>query len=197
MTPDSRGVVLRHRGSGHLRFDLPLAVAAYGSSAVQEGLLRVDGVYRVDLTGNTRKLSIRFHPEFCTFERLIQALNALIRELGVSNKRPRSTALASTNRTFTPVAVRVDTLIGWIKARIEALRETFLALKILFTRSVAHRPRWAKEFMNDLLMLFLIKLHWQHIITDWLPKPWTHRYEWAATFYLIYLSVQARVPQSG
>jgi hypothetical protein len=61
--------------------------------------------------------------------------------------------------------------------------------------AMGKRPRWIKEFMNDLVMLYLIKLHWHHILSEWLPRPWTYRYEWAATLYLIYLSIQARLPQ--
>jgi len=44
-------------------------------------------------------------------------------------------------------------------------------------------------------MLFMIKMHWQHLLYEWIPRPWTHRYEWAATIYLIYLSVQSKAAQ--
>ena len=73
-------------------------------------------------------------------------------------------------------------------------------MKIMLARlngGASLRPAWIKEFLNDLVMLYLIKLHWHHIITDWLPRPWTHRYEWAATLYLIYLSVQSRLPKAA
>ena len=194
-----RKVILRHRSEGYLRFDLPQGLGAEAPSLLSEGLMTLDGVYRVRLEGDGRKLSVRFHPDFCRFEVLIVRLHALLRR-AISRVTREPGFPSFSQGPSHPVSLdrpRVDTLIGWIKTRVEAIRETFMALKILFGRAVGHRPRWVKEFMNDLLMLFLIKLHWQHIINDWLPRPWTYRYEWAATLYLIYLSVQARAPRTA
>ena len=86
----------------------------------------------------------------------------------------------------------------WFREKLEEARETLKAAGIVAGSSfqaVARRPRWVTEFLNDLVMLYLIKLHWHHIITLWLPNPWRYRYEWMATFYLIYLSVQSRLPK--
>ena len=191
-------IVLRHRDQGHLRFDLPERLSSPQlSELLRQGLLDLDGVYRVDLGGQRGKLSVRFHPEFCSFEQLIRKLHEIVLKLSkhVADSASRVMTTVTTRKTGIEVSVLKDNLLKRIREQLQAFKETLEAMKILIGRSFAHRPRWAKEFMNDLLMLFLIKLHWHHILTEWLPKPWTYRYEWAATLYLIYLSVQARVPQ--
>jgi hypothetical protein len=52
------------------------------------------------------------------------------------------------------------------------------------------------EFLNDALVLFLIKLHWHMITQHWLREPWRYRYEWMAAIYMIYLLVRSRRPKS-
>jgi len=48
------------------------------------------------------------------------------------------------------------------------------------------------SFLNDILVLFLIKLHWNDITQKWLLKPFMYRYEWMALFYLFFLLVRSR-----
>jgi hypothetical protein len=107
------------------------------------------------------------------------------------------------NQSLTERLQSAQTAVSrWLRAKLQELRETAEAMKIMLRRFTGSdpanpdlQPRWIKEFLNDLVMLYLIKYHWHHITTEWLPRPWTHRYEWAATLYLIYLSVQARLPK--
>lgn len=198
----AREVVLRHREPGYLRFDIPEVLCAhYAAEELSRELEGVDGVYRVGLNASAGKLTLRFHDAYCSFETLIRTLLRIVRQV-----IERAQAVASQSKVVIPISSRKviphstqSTLppIEWMKRKLEELRETFIALKILFARAVEHRPRWVKEFMNDLLMLFLIKLHWHQILTEWLPRPWTYRYEWLATIYLIYLSVQSKVPQTA
>lgn len=200
----AQSIVLRHREPGYLRFDVPRSLCApEASEALSRGLSSLDGVYRVGLKHNSGKLTIRFHDAFCSFERLIRTLYDLVRRIAVSNISPPP----STSRTIVPAGPRktlpqrspsqyAKAVWRWLETKIRELRETIHALRILLKRFLGNRPRWTKEFMNDLLMLFLIKLHWHQILTEWLPSPWTYRYEWMATIYMIYLSVQAKVPQT-
>lgn len=198
----AREVVLRHREPGYLRFDIPQAICSnYAAEELTRELESVDGVYRVGLNASAGKLSLRFHHAYCSFETLIRTLLRIVRQV-----IERTQAVLSQSKVVIPISSRkaiphstpsASPAIEWIKRKVEELRETFIALKILFSRAVEHRPRWIKEFMNDLLMLFLIKLHWHQILTEWLPRPWTYRYEWLATIYLIYLSVQSKVPQTA
>jgi hypothetical protein len=51
------------------------------------------------------------------------------------------------------------------------------------------------DFLNDVLVLYLIKTHWTRITQEWLVKPIVHRYEWMAVFYLFFLLVRSRRPK--
>ncbi len=197
-------VLLRYRSEGHLRFDLPDGLCELGQAAVlTEGLQAHEGIYRVDLSRSGKKLSIRYLPTVCDFGAVIRWLHAIIASLP-NRKSGGSRAVARHTATHSLIVSPLAraSFATWLRAKIEELRETAMALRIMVHRAmesgastITRRPRWIKEFMNDLLMLYLIKLHWHHILTEWLPSPWTHRYEWAATIYLIYLSVQSRLPQ--
>ena len=201
-------VRLRYRADGHLRFDIPAELCEPDTAAaLVDGLSAEEGIYRVELQPRARKLSIRYLDTVCRFADVARRLHALIGSLPNSSER-------STVRQLVPHSGGRELAIGsvpatqrlrlWLTEKLQEARETLAAMNILIRRSlgsasaaVSHQPRWIKEFMNDLLMLYLIKLHWHHIITEWLPRPWTHRYEWAATIYLIYLSVQARLPKAA
>lgn len=201
-------VLLRYQADGHLRFDIPAELCEPdAAAALIDGLSAEEGIYRVDLQPRARKLSIRYLDTVCRFADVARRLHALIGSLPQSPGR-------STARQLVPRPGGHELAIAsvpatrrlrlWLTEKLQEARETLTAMNILIRRSlgsasaaVSHQPRWIKEFMNDLLMLYLIKLHWHHIITEWLPRPWTHRYEWAATIYLIYLSVQARLPKTA
>ena len=201
-------VLLRYQSDGHLRFDIPAELCEPdAAAALVDGLSAEEGIYRVDLQPRARKLSIRYLDTVCRFADVARRLHALIGSLPQSSGR-------STARQLVPQPAGGELAIAsvpatqrlrlWLTEKLQEARETLTAMNILVRRSlgsasaaVSHQPRWIKEFMNDLLMLYLIKLHWHHIITEWLPRPWTHRYEWAATIYLIYLSVQARLPKTA
>lgn len=195
-------VILRYRDEGHLRFDLPAVLCG---TAIAPALLRElgaqEGVYRVDLAAGRRKLSIRYLTTVCDFKEVISRLQATVRTLYQAHRQLASHTTAPTATDHPPALYAGrTTLSDWLKRCREDVRETVTAMKIMLARlnsGASLRPAWIKEFLNDLVMLYLIKLHWHHIITDWLPRPWTHRYEWAATLYLIYLSVQSRLPKAA
>jgi hypothetical protein len=188
-------VALRYRSEGHLRFDLPAALRAGDvGERIALGLRAMEGVYRVGLSQG--KLSIRYLATVCDFAAVVRRLHALIGEL--AGQRPAATGPASASRALQPQRSSGLGAARWLRDKLQEAKETAQALGILVGagfKALERRPRWLGEFFNDLLMLYLIKLHWHHILYLWLPNPWRHRYEWMATFYLIYLSVQARLPK--
>lgn len=192
-------VILRHRSEGHLRFDLPAVLrASETADHLASGLRTVDGVYRVEITSG--KLSIRYQEVVAGFAVVVRRLNALIEELlGKSVKKPSPAKRPNPARAIqTSPAAAESGIAVWVRSKVEEIKETLTAAGIVAKSGLgilSQRPRWLGEFLNDLLMLFLIKLHWHQILTLWLPSPWRYRYEWAATFYLIYLQVQSRLPQ--
>ena len=205
----SEQVLLRYRDEGHLRFDLPPELCEpHSASELVAGIQSREGIYRVDLPAGKGKLAIRYLPTVCGFTDVVSHLQSVIQSLGQKPLQTSSRAVAvrpAASQTLTERLQSAQTAVSrWVRAKLQELRETTEAMKIMLRRftggdpaSPDQQPRWIKEFLNDLVMLYLIKYHWHHITTEWLPRPWTHRYEWAATLYLIYLSVQARLPKSA
>ena len=204
----SSQIVLRYSGEGHLRFDLPPGLREPDlASVLVEKLGAMEGIYRVDLAVKRGKLSIRYLAHVCGFADVVRRLHQTISSLSARMTPVKQRKVMTRRESQALVPVQTGTASGlgpWLRAKILEIRETAQAMSIVMKRSLNaavvaanQRPRWIKEFMNDLLMLYLIKLHWHHIMTEWLPRPWTYRYEWLATIYLIYLSVQARLPQNA
>ncbi|GAB6047059.1 hypothetical protein JCM19379_08830 [Methyloparacoccus murrellii] len=203
-----REITLRYRAEGHVRFDLPKSLCdAAVAATIVKGLAAREGIYRVDLQPRSGKLSIRFLPAVCDISQVLQRLRDVILAQPVP-AIPRGASQAMVARASSR-ALALPSNAGsgfshWLREKVRELRETLIAMRILASRAfgslnstLTQRPRWVKEFLNDLLMLYLIKLHWHHILTEWLPNPWKHRYEWAATLYLVHLSVQARMVQNA
>lgn len=191
----NESIVLRYRSNGHVRFQLPKdALSAAWADSIGAELLRLTGVYRVDWFLRQGKLAIRFNENLCDFAVLVRHLHGVIR-----NTPPRANPAA---RDLQPQDGASGPIGDWVSARGEDMRETFIALRWIArsawragSGAMASRPAWLKEFMTDLVMLYLIKLHWPNITQLWLPNPWRYRYEWAATFYLIYLLMESRLPK--
>jgi hypothetical protein len=51
------------------------------------------------------------------------------------------------------------------------------------------------DFLNDVLVLFLIRLHWDRITKEWIPNPFKYRNEWMALFYMLFLLMRSRKPK--
>jgi hypothetical protein len=189
-------VLLRYRSAGHLRFELPavLCGSEYADHILSE-LQSMEGVYRVDLNRRQGKLSIRYMDTVCDFAEVIRCLYDLITRLsvGIVTPSPQRKQPVSLSASAGPVR--------WLRSKAVEATETFTAMNILIRQGVRKqkglmkRPNWVSEFLNDLLMLYLIKIHWHSITHLWMVNPWRYRYEWAATFYLIYLQVKSRLPQ--
>ncbi len=52
------------------------------------------------------------------------------------------------------------------------------------------------DFLTDVLVLYLVKVHWHLITQHWLRRPFRYRYQLLAVIYLIYLHVRSRKPKS-
>jgi len=87
----------------------------------------------------------------------------------------------------------------WAKEKFGDVKETVQAAKVI-TRLGMKKPKaFMKDpekaiidFLNDILVLFLIRLHWNDITQNWLVKPLKYRYEWMALFYMFFLLVRSR-----
>lgn len=170
------------------------------AATLREAIHSLEGVYSVHLYPAQGKLAIRFSSTLCTARQIMQQLRQTVNAI---QNRPLSLVVlkvyAASSSQQSVVMRPMAFLSLWIKAKWKEFRETLQAGWIVIKRAyhasgfaTGEQPRWLKDFMNDLLMLFLIKIHWHQLLTEWLPRPWTYRYEWAATLYLVYLSVQAK-----
>jgi hypothetical protein len=202
-------VVLRHRAAGYLRFDLPPGLCAGGEAqAIQAALGALPGVYRASLYPDHDKLAVRFHPALCDERGVARALAGALVGLGPRGAGPaceRCATRAAPGQAPAPapggLKARVMGLapVRWVQEKAQAMRQTRLALEQLSRARFKRVPallqdpeRAVHDFLTDVLVLYLIKTHWERITQIWLRSPWTYRYQWLAVFYLTYLMVRAR-----
>ncbi len=196
-----RNFVLRYRESGHVRFQVPSeACDSSVAKALTEKLLELDGVYRVVLYRRQKKLSIRFQETICEFESLVKQLYQILADSeksGVFNPKPMAES-----SLWKGCAIRNKAKPGplsWFKQKYTDAKDTVHAAKVVGKiglkkpKAFLNDPEKAViDFLNDILVLFLIKLHWQHITQQWIVKPFKYRYEWMAIFYMFYLLIRSR-----
>jgi hypothetical protein len=193
--------VLRYYVDGHIRFQIPAQICnADVTKTVTDGISNIAGVYRVRVYRSQQKLSIRFNESACDFKSLAKQLFNLLAELeknGDLNPRPVSISDSWKEK----VNARLDdfTVTRWAKEKFGDAKETVQAAKIITKLGMKQPKSFMKDpekaiidFLNDILVLFLVKLHWNDITQHWLIKPLKHRYEWMALFYMFYLLVRSR-----
>ncbi len=199
--------VLRHRAEGHVRFQLP-AELCYRDVAenVAAKIKAIDGVYRVNFYARQGKVSIRFQENVCDFKQLVKQLFELFAELEktgaliIQNEKKTS----AIKKLGTKVSAKADNfaVTRWFKAKTVEAKETLQAAKIITKLSLKKPNGLIKDpekaiidFLNDILVLFLIRTHWEHITKLWLLSPFKYRYEWLATFYMFFLLIRSRRPK--
>jgi len=199
----TKEIIVRYRSEGHVRFQLPEALCTPSiTERLATELHRIEGVYRVDLSTRQRKLSIRFIEHICDFRTLGLALHRLVDAVEwaepVAASQPAGEALPAVIRK------RLSELrpVRWVRAKLQEARETATAMGILARRNVTRQRALSLvsedrvvPFLNDALVLFLIKLHWHLITQHWIRQPWRYRYEWLAVSYMIYLLIRSRRPK--
>ena len=194
--------VLRHHSDGHIRFQIPAQVCdATIAKIITDSLLAIDGVYRVNLYRRQQKLSIRFQELVCDFQTLARQLSQLLTDLEQTGAFKPKTTTKKADSWQTKAKAKFANLkvTGWAKQKYGDVQETVHAAKIITKlgmkkpKSFVNDPEKAViDFFNDILVLFLIKLHWTEITQKWLLKPLKHRYEWMALFYMFFLLVRSR-----
>lgn len=196
--------LLRYQIEGHVRFQIPAQVCeASVAKAIEEKILAIEGVYRVSLYRNQRKLSIRFQESVCDFKTLARMLYQLLADLEKSGAFQQATVTQSGR--FASWQEKAKSKLNdlkvtrWAKEKYSDAKETVQAAKVITKlgmkkpKALINDPEKAIiDFCNDILVLFLIKLHWTNITQQWLIKPFKYRYEWMALFYMFFLLVRAR-----
>jgi hypothetical protein len=199
-----REFILRYRIDGHVRFQIPALICeASIAKAITEAILAIDGVYRVNLYRGQKKLSIRFHESLCDFKSLAKQLFLLLDELkkkGLLNPE-QVTKSQPLSQWKQKTRSKLDEFKAtrWAKEKYGDARDTFQAAKIIGKIGIKKPKAFIKDpekavidFLNDILVLYLIKTHWNSITQHWLVKPFKHRYELMAMFYMFFLLVRSR-----
>lgn len=195
--------ILRYRDEGHVRFQIPALFCEISTAkALTTALLKIDGIYRVDINRNGKKLSIRYQETLCDFKCLAKQLFDIVAEL-VKKPAPVPALAKPTNQLLTKLSEKIknSTPSLWFKEKLGDAKETVEAAKILTkglskNKSLIDNPgKFATDFFNDVLALYLIKLHWEQITKQWIPNPIKYRYEWLAVSYLLYLLMRSRNPK--
>jgi len=196
--------VLRYRVDGHVRFQIPAQICNVDvAKAVTDGISAIDGVYRVNLYRSQQKLSIRFQESICDFKALAKQLFVLLVDLekqGALKQKPVSKSVQWKEKAKSKLDDFKAT--RWAKEKFGDAKETVQAAKVI-TRLGMKKPKaFMKDpekaiidFLNDILVIFLIRLHWNDITQHWLVKPLKHRYEWIALSYMFFLLVRSRKPK--
>jgi hypothetical protein len=196
--------VLRYREDGHVRFQIPAGICDVAvAKAVTEGVSAIDGVYRVNLYRGQQKLSIRFQESVCDFKSLAKQLFLLLADLekqGALKPKPVSKSVLWKEKAKS--GLDSFKAARWVKEKFGDAKETIQAAKVI-TKLGMKKPKAFMQdpektiidFLNDILVIFLIRLHWNDITQHWLLKPLKHRYEWMALFYMFFLLVRSRKPK--
>ena len=193
--------VLRYREDGHVRFQIPARICNIDvAKVVTDGISGIDGVYRVNLYRSQQKLSIRFKESVCDFKSVAKQLFDLLTNLEKKGDlKPKPVSKSTLWKEKAKAKLDAFKPTRWVKEKFGDAKETVQAAKVI-TRLGMKKPtafmkdpeKTVIDFLNDILVLFLIKLHWNDITQHWLLKPLKHRYEWMALFYMFFLLVRSR-----
>ena len=193
--------VLRYREDGHVRFQIPTRICNVDvAKAVTDGISGIDGVYRVKLYRSQQKLSIRFNEPVCDFKSLARLLFDLLADLEQKGAlKPGLVSNPAHWKEKFKAKLNNIKVTRWAKEKLGDAKETVQAAKIITRlgmktpKAIIKNPeKTIIDYLNDILVLFLIRLHWSDITQNWLLKPLKYRYEWMALFYMFFLLVRSR-----
>jgi len=201
-----KDIAVRYRSEGHVRFEIPEQLCDEGVAGhVAAGVLAIEGVYKVNLFRKNKKLSVRFHDTVCDFKQLAILLNQLLIDLDekglLTAEVEEEKALKKSKWGFSS-RFKNYKAGRWASEKYTDAKETVQAAKVVTKLGIKNRKRLVNDpekmvidFLNDILVLYLIKLHWVRITQQWIPKPWAFKSQWAAVFYLFYLLMRSRRPK--
>lgn len=181
----SRAISVRHKEPGHLRLELPSRLLDAAARAhLDTGLRERLGVYRVSFEAGERRMSIRYEPQQCSQQDVARQLRGLLDTLPPESEpvtTPAATAPLPGAKLIGDAGKWADRFLGGtIKSRLEPVMKGALTEKASI------------NFINDVLMFYLIKIHWDLITKRWMKEPLKHADAWLTTFYLIFLLIRYR-----
>ncbi|MCF6205153.1 MAG: hypothetical protein L3J59_16060 [Methylococcaceae bacterium] len=199
-------IIVRYREDGHVRFEIPDQLCnELTAKTLTSKILNLEGIYRVILFRKQKKLSIKYNEIVCDFKKLATHLFQLITALEQQGQLASNTAQKIQPQNQWTVKSKIKNWKAtrrWAAEKYNDAKETVQAAKILTKFGLKKPNSFIKDpekvlidFLNDILVLYLIKLHWTRITQEWIPRPWAFRYQWTAVFYLFYLLLRSRRPK--
>ena len=200
----SQNIILRYRSTGHLRFDLPapLCQPVIAEQLIAE-LRKIKGMRRAELYRHKRKLALHFDPAVCDSVELLKLFHHCVSHLPTlpeTTNHPQ--IVARSFRSEVGQRVKQTRPAQWAKEKYIEAKETLTAMKIVAKVGMKKPSGLIKDpekaiidFLNDVLVLYLVRRFWTQITTLWIPHPVRYRYEWMTIFYLFYLLVRSRLPK--
>lgn len=191
--------LLRYRHDGHVRFQIPSRLCeAAVAKLISDNIAAIDGIYSVRLYRGQQKLSIRYDEYVCDFNLLAKQLSEVLSDLEQQGWF-EAKAVVESGKLRLKNKLNQNRISRWFGEKYQAAQETAQAAKLLGKlgskgpKALINDPEKAIiDFLNDILVLYLIRVHWTRITQEWLVRPFVYRYEWMAVFYLFFLLVRSR-----
>ncbi len=191
--------LLRYRRDGHVRFQIPARLCESAvAKLISDHVAAIDGVYSVRLYRGQQKLSIRYDEQSLNFITLARRLSHVLGDLEQQGWF-EAKAIVESGKSGITYRLKQNRISRWFGEKYQAAQETAQAAKLLGKlstkgpKALINDPEKAIiDFLNDILVLYLIRVHWTRITQEWLVRPFVYRYEWMAVFYLFFLLVRSR-----
>ena len=199
--------VLRYRSTGHVRFQVPERICRLDvAQRIEQEFAQIQDVTRVWVYCKEHKLSLRFDESVCPFvdmaKKLISVLESLEQEGIFKEKLVSSDNQKSSWRSKTAQKFKSLKTSRWLKGKYDDAKETVQAAKVITKLGMKKPKAFIQDpeqaiinFLNDVLILYLIKIHWRRITQEWILRPLKHRSEWLAVWYLFFLWMRSRKPR--
>jgi copper chaperone CopZ len=126
-------------------------------------------------------MSIRYEPQQCSQQDVARQLRGLLDTLppeSAPSSAPAAAPLPGAKLIGDAGKWADRFLGGTIKSRLDPVMKGALTEKASI------------NFLNDVLMFYLIKIHWDLITKRWMKEPLKHADAWLTTLYLIFLLIR-------
>lgn len=191
-------VYLRHSGKGHVRFSVPAALCTETAAArLERGLVLEEGVYRVRVYRPNLKLSVQFREDATDLKaisaRLGQVVGAIPPEDLIEPEPEPEAERKSGARPGIKDRVSAELVMRLLKSRKgkgglgSAVHKASLPTNLVIDKETERKLTLA---LNELVLFYLIKLHWEVITTRLIKRPLHNLGPWLSLSYLLFLYVR-------
>lgn len=197
----ARQIIVRHRDAGHVRFALPEALCEEAFAAtIEEALRNLPGVHRVTLYRSQKKLSVFFDAHTCGLHNVARCLHGALAAPAARMKREHKVAALAEKLHVTQPLQWLRGKSGNLKTKTEELKMKAKLLSGFAAAQIRGKPMLQSmlsekaiiSFLNDIVVFYLIKVHWELISQKWLKQPLKFLNAWMTVFYLVFLLVRFR-----